>query len=46
MAECPNKTKNEEKCPCPYKDCKNHGVCCECVRNHRESGNLPMCFRK
>jgi len=46
MAECQNKKKNEEKCTCPYKDCERHGVCCECVRNHVDSGNLPMCMRE
>ena len=42
---CENKEKNEEKCTCPNKNCERHGVCCECVRAHREAGNLPMCMR-
>lgn len=46
MAECPNKAENEKKCICPYDSCERHGVCCECVRNHREQGELPMCLRK
>lgn len=43
---CENKEKNEQVCNCACKDCKNHGVCCECVRNHRENGGLPACLRK
>jgi len=46
MADCDNKKKNEQQCSCPNKDCTRHGVCCECVRYHRDSGNLPVCLRK
>lgn len=43
---CPNKEKNEEKCSCPYENCERHGACCECVRYHRENGDVPVCLRK
>ena len=46
MAECPNKAKNEEKCTCGAKDCARHGVCCECIRYHRENGGVPGCLKK
>jgi hypothetical protein len=42
---CPNKSSNEQTCPCQAKDCERHGVCCECIRNHVASGSLPMCAR-
>ncbi|MDR0869078.1 MAG: hypothetical protein LBP75_11520 [Planctomycetota bacterium] len=45
MSECPNRERNEEKCNCPSKDCPRHGVCCECIAQHRSKGNLPMCLR-
>lgn len=43
MADCPNKKKNEETCPCTYTDCARHGVCCECLRNHLPKKQLPAC---
>lgn len=43
---CPNLDLNEKACPCPYTDCARHGICCQCVANHRKSGDLPLCFRK
>ncbi|MHB9023777.1 MAG: hypothetical protein ACYC7E_06310 [Armatimonadota bacterium] len=45
MAECPNKKKNEEKCTCPYETCERHGVCCECIRYHKENGGVPGCLK-
>ena len=42
--EC-KKEANKEKCACPNGDCDNHGICCDCVRAHREAGGLPMCLR-
>lgn len=45
MAECPNVKTNKEQCRCPYDDCERHGVCCECVRYHREQGQKPMCLK-
>jgi hypothetical protein len=38
---CPN----VKECPCPNVSCANHAKCCECVKNHRERGNLPVCLR-
>ena len=45
MADCPNRKENHAKCKCPYTDCERHGVCCECVRYHREKGQKPMCLK-
>ncbi len=43
---CPNKSENEQTCPCGAKDCDNPGVCCECLRNHLGNGSLPACVRE
>ena len=45
--ECNCECKNEENlkdCPCTYPGCPRKGICCECVKYHRESGGLPACF--
>ncbi|MEA1925816.1 MAG: DUF6485 family protein [Patescibacteria group bacterium] len=33
-----------ESCKCTYEGCRYKGMCCECVRHHREKGELPGCF--
>ncbi|HEX2950115.1 MAG TPA: DUF6485 family protein [Armatimonadota bacterium] len=43
---CQNKEKNKQKCTCSYTSCARHGVCCECIRYHRENGDLPGCLKK
>ncbi len=40
--ECKRET-NKEECTCTY-DCSIKGMCCDCVRLHRERGELPGCF--
>lgn len=37
------KEKNKKECPCTY-DCDIKGICCECVRRHREENELPACY--
>jgi Domain of unknown function (DUF6485) len=44
MPECPNQTANLAQCPCTYEPCSRKGVCCECLRYHRDSGELPACY--
>jgi len=36
---------NVKNCPCTKTECENHSVCCNCVLNHKEKGNLPFCLR-
>ena len=43
MKEC-RVTTNLEKCNCTYEPCSRKGMCCECLRYHREMGELPACF--
>ena len=35
---------NLQECTCSATKCKNRGICCECVRHHRENGQIPGCF--
>jgi hypothetical protein len=42
---CPNKSLNEEKCPCPHTDCERHGICCECIAFHKAREEFPACLR-
>jgi len=41
--EC-KKDENKIDCTCTYTTCNNRGVCCDCVRSHREKGQIPGCF--
>jgi hypothetical protein len=44
MPECPNQTANLAQCPCTYEPCPRKGLCCECLRYHRDSAELPACY--
>lgn len=38
--EC-KKEQNLKNCPCTYEGCPRKGICCECIKYHRDSGELP-----
>lgn len=40
--EC-KKEHNLTFCNCSY-PCSRKGMCCECVRYHRQRGELPACY--
>lgn len=40
--EC-KKESNSKFCNCSY-TCGRHGVCCDCLANHRRKGELPACY--
>ena len=40
--EC-NKSKNMENCKCTYEPCERKGICCECLKYHLKSRELPGC---
>jgi len=40
--EC-RKEKNQESCNCTY-SCEKKGLCCECIKYHRERNELPACY--
>jgi len=37
------KRKNKQHCNCTY-DCELKGICCQCIKEHRENGELPACY--
>ncbi|MEW6295195.1 MAG: DUF6485 family protein [Candidatus Diapherotrites archaeon] len=41
--ECRQKI-NLKKCTCTYPNCSRKGLCCECIRHHRENNELPGCL--
>ncbi len=41
--EC-RKEENLKDCNCTYPGCDKKGICCECIRHHRERGELPGCY--
>lgn len=40
--QCKKET-NIKNCNCTYSGCSRHGVCCECMRYHLASKELPAC---
>ncbi len=40
--EC-KKNENKKFCNCTY-PCEKKGICCECIKYHRERNELPACF--
>jgi len=41
--EC-KKEVNLKNCNCTYPNCPRKGICCECIKYHREKGQLPACY--
>lgn len=41
--ECRQK-ENLKYCSCTYPGCPRKGICCECIKHHREKGELPACY--
>ena len=41
--EC-QKAKNLKSCPCTYPGCPRKGICCECLKYHLLSSELPACY--
>lgn len=35
---------NKERCNCSHAGCPRHGICCDCIANHRSKGQLPACY--
>lgn len=42
--DCPNREINREDCGCTYPGCPRKGMCCVCIRHHREKGEMPGCL--
>jgi hypothetical protein len=43
MREC-TMEQTKAKCNCRYEPCARKGICCECLRYHWQSGELPACL--
>jgi hypothetical protein len=41
--EC-NIEENLKNCPCTYIGCSRKGKCCECLKYHKDKGELPACL--
>jgi len=41
--ECEHLQRNTADCTCTYLSCDKRGKCCECLRNHLASNQLPGC---
>ena len=41
--EC-QRENNLKTCPCTYPGCPRKGLCCECIKHHREAKELPACY--
>lgn len=35
--------KNLASCNCTYEPCPRKGACCDCIRHHLQSRQLPAC---
>lgn len=40
--EC-KQAQNRKNCNCTYEPCSNKAICCECLRYHLGSRELPAC---
>ena len=41
--ECKQK-ENLKNCPCTYPECPRKGICCKCIKHHRDNRELPACL--
>ena len=41
--ECKQK-ENLKDCSCTYPSCPRKGICCECIKYHKDRRELPACF--
>jgi len=35
---------NLKSCPCTYPSCSRKGICCECIKYHKNKKQLPACY--
>jgi len=42
--ECKNKSRNMQLCNCSYTGCEKMGICCDCIKHHRDKGQIPACY--
>jgi hypothetical protein len=42
MTDC-KEEQNLKSCNCTYEPCSRKGICCDCIRYHLRSRELPAC---
>lgn len=35
---------NFNNCPCTFIGCRRRGICCLCLKHHRDQNELPACY--
>ena len=45
VIECPVREEINAFCSCPKTDCKNHGLCCECIIEHKNRVDVPILIK-
>lgn len=49
---CPEQERINKYCSCPKTECKRHGICCECIVDHKNRKDVafhvkfPHCLRE
>ncbi len=43
MTEC-KVERNKAFCTCTYSSCDKIGICCDCIKFHRDMGEIPGCL--
>jgi len=42
--KCLNYKNTLKHCNCTYESCSRKGLCCECIKYHRDNNELPGCY--
>jgi len=44
VTNCKRIDENTRNCTCTYPGCPRKGICCKCIRYHRERNEVPGCL--
>ena len=36
--------RNKRRCGCTYNACEKHGLCCDCIKYHKDMDEVPGCL--
>ena len=42
IGNCPVQEKINEYCSCPKTECERHGICCECIVEHKNREGVAI----
>lgn len=45
VIDCPVREAINTFCSCPKTECENHGLCCECIIEHKNRVDVPILTR-